>query len=293
MDAAMTTKTFHWIFGCVLLFSAHAHAWVALAYDDYAGVTYLSRHPESAERAQAQALEVCRQRVDKARCAVLGVAARGEAMVVVRGINAVNGRGHVTSAVSPDAEQARNMALSECDRAGNYHCTVVDAIRDAVPSWGALARGDDVFYFAHDAVSAEAARAAAMAGCKARSASEERCAIVGPSVSDAHAWVVFVESGDSKYYAHDEDKAVAEAEGLEACRGTAPQPQLCHVVAWHENSRPAPIAFTRISEEAKQGETRLLRARLAFNRWIAQQSSSVGRSGDDAGQPIWYADLSQ
>lgn len=289
----MTQKTFHWIFGCALLFSTHAHAWVALAYDDYAGMTYISRHPASAERAQAEALEGCRQRVDKARCRVLGVAAQGEAMVVVRGINALNGRGHVTTAVDSDAEQARHLALTDCAQAGNYHCTVVDALWDAGANWSALARSDDVFYFAHDANTAEAARANAMAGCKARSAVADRCAIVGPSVSDAHAWVVFVESGASKFYAHDEDRAVAEAEGLSACRGTAPQPHLCHVVAGYENARPVPAAFTRVSEEAQQGDVRLLRARRVFNHWIARQPASEARPRARDNGPLWIAGLAR
>jgi len=291
----MTPRNFHWILGCALFASVHAHAWVALAYDEYAGVTYLSRHMKTAELARSQALEACRQRVDKARCVVLGTAALGNVLVVVRGINALNGRGHVASAVDADPDVARHAALAECDRGGNYLCTVVEAVRDAAPNWSALARGADVFHFAHDADTAEAARAAAMRGCEARTTQPGSCTIVGPSVSDAHAWVVFVESGDSKYYAHDADRAVAEAEGLEACRGTATRPQLCHVVASHENAGPGPAsaAFSRVSEEAKQGEGVMLRARRAFNHWLVQHPSWEGRRSTHVEKPFWYAELTR
>jgi hypothetical protein len=290
----MTPRKYRWIFGCALLVSAHAHAWVALAYDEYAGATYLSPHMATAEQAQAQALEACRHRVDKARCVVLDTAAHGNALVVVRGINALNGRASVSSAVNADPDEARRAALNECDGNGSYHCIVVDAAWAAVSRWSALARGEDVFSFAHAANTAEEARAEAMRGCEARTTQAGSCTVVGPSVSDAHAWVVFVESGESKYYAHDADKAVAEAEGLEACQGTAIQPQLCHVVAYHENAGrwAAPETFARIREEARQGGELMLRARRVFNEWFAQHPSAEGRNAR-LEKPLWYAEIAQ
>jgi len=280
-------------FAIASLVSANAHAWVALAFDQYAGVTYLARTMEGAAQAEGLALEVCRQRVAKAQCTVVSKAPDGSTLVIVRGINALNGRTHVTSAVNQDPLVARRTGLDECRSSGSIHCTVVDAVWDAAQSWGALARGEDVFYYVGDAATAGAARDAALQGCEARTTQPGSCTVVGPSVSNAHAWVVFVESEQSKYFAYDADRSVAVEEGMAACRGTASKPQHCHVVAYHENAgvQPAPDSFSRLEAEARQGKTVLSQARNAFNRGLAARPSAREPGAGQAGADAWYANL--
>lgn len=284
----MMAKLLSCVLGLTALIASDAHAWVALAFDEYSGATYIAHAVDDAARAETLALERCNRPVTRARCVMIDPARQGGAMVVVRGIDPANGRLRVATAMDTDPGVARLASLSACRRAGNVHCTVVDAAWDPGQAWAALAKSSDAMFFSPNADSPEAARAASLAGCEALTAQRGACKVFGPSVSSDQAWVVFVESKDARYFGHDADRSTAEAEALEACRVTSAQPEACRVTRFHQNTGPriAPTAYLRLEAEARLGAVSLRQAREAFNASLAARTFPVRTA---LGAPVWYA----
>jgi len=163
--------------------SAHANAWMAVAYGDD-GYAFVESNANSSEAAAVQALEGCGK--NSTRCNLLGKPVAGPVALVI-----ARARDGVSVSTNTDPLVAAKQAMKECKARFKSGCKPDHVSWDEGDRWYAISTGNGGAYIEYGDESDSAAKSGALQGCRKRTDKAETCEI--RTVSSKSVWIAMDE----------------------------------------------------------------------------------------------------